>query len=338
MITATPSFTATFTPSPSPTRALNPDAVVTGQAAALRIEPNLESPAVTTLALNTALRLEGRSADNAWLRVSLLNGQGDGWVASSDVVVFIDLDSLLILGGSAPANRPFSLATPTLVSTQTAGSGLPFRAYDFAACGDTYWEGDGLGASLETLAFQGRYPRFAMRPIRVYLYGLGNLSAEQAEQWELAISQAFAELSQAVTLERVALSDLDFFQPSVPLPALLQDQRVDMIWHILAPESYAQNALCASESLSCAQVAYTGAVRGGPLKFVSMVYVQADAPDPKAALLQAALPALGLWAQSATPQDIAAPLTQATRLSARDVATLRCLYNAPPYGDSNLGE
>jgi len=58
----------------------------------------------------------------------------------------------------------------------------------------------------------------------------------------LAIAQSFAEVSQAVQLERVYLDDLNFFVPFVPMATLLADARVDMIWHIAARPVFDENA------------------------------------------------------------------------------------------------
>jgi predicted Zn-dependent protease len=55
-------------------------------------------------------------------------------------------------------------------------------------------------------------------------------------------------------------------------------------------------------------------------------------------LLEAAIHALGLWVQSGQPTDIGAADGTATQLSPRDVATLRCLYSAPPYGDGIIDD
>jgi len=46
------------------------------------------------------------------------------------------------------------LTTPQPVTQADQGTGAPFLPYNFAACGDTYWEGDGLGASMENLSFE----------------------------------------------------------------------------------------------------------------------------------------------------------------------------------------
>ena len=353
-ITLTPSFTPTdtvefiptetptmtFTPSLSPTRVLNPDALVGQIPAPLRIDPAADAIAIAELPPNTALGIDARTPDDAWLQIHLLNGQGNGWVAITDLIVFVNLDDVPLAAGfvtPTPSPTPiFGLPTPQTVTDETAGTGADFLDYNYFTCGDTYWEGDDLGFSMEDLAFDGRYPRFAVDPVRVYVHGLDTVGAER-DAWELAISQSFAELSQALRLERVLLDDLEFFQPSVPMETILADRRVDMVWHVSNAASFADNAPC-SDPYICSQYAFRGAVRGGPLRFGSATFISTDAPDRKAALLEAAIHALGLWVQSAQPDDIAAVDGGATRLSPRDVATLRCLYNAPPYGDAVLDE
>lgn len=338
ILSPTPSPTLTLTPSITPTRVVNPDAVVGGSPAPLRIAPRLTAEAVTDLPSGTTLGIDAKSADGDWLQVRLLNGMGNGWVAASDVVIFKDLQTVPIFGATGTPTLPLrperaDLITPQAVTTETAGTGVAFLPYNFAACGDTYWTGDGLGASMEDLAYKGRYPRFAAQPIRVYVYGLNALPAEDQAAWEFVIAQTFAELSQAVQLERVYLDDLNFFAPFVPMTTLLADVRVDMVWHLTPRHVFEEDAPC-EDSESCSAYGFRGAVMGGPLRFGGLVYVPTDVPNKKAALLHAALHALGLWVHSSQPTDILGISSRAERMSARDIATLRCLYTAPPYGDA----
>ncbi len=68
-------------------------AVVRGSGAVLREQPG--GAAITTLKLATAVTAVGRTADNAWLKVVLADGQ-EGWVQKSEVVAF-GLDQLPVL-------------------------------------------------------------------------------------------------------------------------------------------------------------------------------------------------------------------------------------------------
>jgi hypothetical protein len=219
------------------------------------------------------------------------------------------------------------------------GDGLPFLPYDFAACADTYWIGDGLGLSMEDVVVAGRYPRFAVDPVKVYVYGLDDILGDARADWELAISQAFAEIGQGVRLERVFLDDLAFFQPWVPMSTILADRRVDMVWHIVPQEDFAVNALpiCSDEN-ACSQYAFEGAVMGGPLDFGSAVYLHQNVANKTQALIHATLHALGLWVHSPHPEDLLANNSRTEHLSPRDIQSLRCLYNAPPYGDGVIGD
>jgi predicted Zn-dependent protease len=58
-----------------------------------------------------------------------------------------------------------------------------------------------------------------------------------------------------------------------------------------------------------------------------------DVPEKRRTLVHATLHALGLWIHSDQPDDLLARSGIAQRMSLRDIQTLRCLYNAPPYGD-----
>src|SRR5690606_13846916 len=128
----------------------------------------------------------------------LLNGTGGGWVRTADVILFVDRAAIPVEGGGVlntggeRGTLRDDLIEPPLVGTENAGSGIPYLPYNFAACGDTYWLGDGASFTMEDLAYQGRYPRFSRPVVRVYVHGL---VGEEAD-WELAISQAFAQISQ----------------------------------------------------------------------------------------------------------------------------------------------
>jgi hypothetical protein len=218
---------------------------------------------------------------------------------------------------------------PQFITDANIGTGIPYFAYEYATCGDTYWTGDSLSYSMEDFAYQGRYPRFRNQPIRVYVHGL---PAEGDPAWELAISQTFALLSQAVRLERVEARDLEFFQPWVTMDTLLADARVDMVWHIADAQDFNANAPC-ENPYSCSQFGFSGLVMGGPLRFGGILYVPRNTANKVPTLLHAAIHALGLWVHSPIANDLMAEIYAADRLSPRDIATLRCLYNAPPYGD-----
>jgi hypothetical protein len=340
-ITATP--TDTPIPSDTPTRVVNPDAIVGDHPAPLRVAPAEDALAVTELPVGTALGIDLRTADNLWLQIHLLNGMGNGWVATADLIVLTNLNVIEIYGGdsSTPSGiesptAPFTIADdlmpPQKIDLNALGNGLPFQPYNYGACGLTYWTGDGVGLSMEDLVVAGRYPRFAADPIYLYVYGIGEMLGEDRADWELAISETIAELSQAVRLERVFLDDLDFFQPWVPMETILADRRVDMVWHIVPAEEYAANVPCSDEN-SCSQYAFEGAVMGGPLRFGGAVYTRLDVPEKRRTLVHATLHALGLWIHSDQPDDLLARSGIAQRMSLRDIQTLRCLYNAPPYGD-----
>lgn len=328
--------TATFTPSASPTRVLNPDAVVGANGADLLIEPAPEAQSVTRLESGVALDIAGRTPDSQFFRIQLVSGQGSGWVRAFDVIVFLPLDFIPMITESgeiitptAPAPPASDLIEPQFVTDADVGAGQQFLPYEYAVCGDTYWLGDGNNYSMENFAFQGRYPRFAAQPIRVYVHGL---PPEGDPTWELAISQAFAQLSQAVTFVRVEARDLEFFQPFVTLDTLLADTRIDMVWHITDPTTFAEDAPC-NNPYSCSEFGFRGLVMGGPLRFAGIVYIPSDSPRKVPALVHAATHALGLWVHSPNAGDLLAADYATDRLSPRDIATLRCLYNAPPYGN-----
>jgi|GEM_PF-4027785 len=353
--TFTPSITPseTFTPTIAltPTRVSNPDAVVGSFPAALRIAPQDDAQSIADIAPNTAIFIDQRTPQDEWFQVRF--ALGSGWVSAEDVIVLIDLGQVPIYSSGqpeppvvetlAPNQNPVNPSNPSIhadlnplptVDPEDDGDGVPYQDYDFAVCGDTYWTGDGVQFSMEDVAYEGRYPRFSQLPIRVYVYGLIDLEdRDLREAWELAISQVFAELSQAVPLERVVADDLVFFEPWVPLETLLADRRVDMVWHIVPAEVYGANAPC-DDPFACSVYGFDGAVLGGPLQFGSMVYIPNNVPDKKKILLHNAIHALGVVAHSGNPLDVMSPIRQAGSMTARDINTLRCLYNAFPYGDA----
>lgn len=335
-LTPTDTPTATFTPSATPTRALNPDAVVGVSGADLLIEPEVGATAVTRLQSGAAVEVDFRTPDSQFFQIRLLNGQGNGWVRAADLILFIPLESIPIQGeagelvtATLPPPPPSDLTEPQFVGEPEMGTGQLYLPYEYALCGDTYWTGDGLSYSMENFAVNGRYPRFKNQPIRVYVHGL---SVNGDPEWELAISQTFALLSQAVRFERVEARDLEFFQPWVTMQTLLADNRLDMVWHIAAPTDFEQQAPCDNPN-SCSEWRFSGLVMGGPLRFGGLIYLPSDTDRKVPALLHAAMHALGLWVHSPISEDLMAEIYTADQLSARDVATLRCLYNAPPYGD-----
>lgn len=272
----------------------------------------------------TSFRVLGRSGDDRYLKIELINGVGQGWIALSDqVVLFVPLDQVQV--ATLDQLGDTDLIAPQFVTNQNAGSGLAFVPYDYHACGDTTWTGDSLSFSMEALGYEGRYPRFARDPIKLLVY---YENQQVDDEWEIAIAETLAQLSQGVTIQRVFLDDFDTFSPPIPMDVLLQDQRVDLIWYILDTFT----APC-NNTRSCSRYAFQGAVKGGPLRFVGEVFVPRDSLDQRAALLHGSLHALGLWVHSPNPEDILHPNSAAVVLSERDIRTLRCLYNAPPYGD-----
>lgn len=340
-----PPATLTQSPTPSqvPTRALNPDGVISENPAALLVEPGGES--VGQLDARSPLTIQGRTADNRWLQIALLNGRGSGWVDAASVIAFITLDEVPIFGGVPQVAEPAD--TAPLAISQNIGEGPNLVPYDYAACGETYWAGtvanreqiltatpQPAAFSMPTVSVAGRYPRYAGQPIRVVILGAG-LGDTELIEWEAAISRVFAELSQAVTLQRAFADDLDFFSPIVPPETLLADLRVDMIVYLTEPSLYAEIAPC-DNPLRCAQMVWRGPIIEGPLRLGSYVWVSAASNDRQRDLLHAMAHGLGLYTHSDSPDDLMFPAPFRDTLSERDVAALRCLYNAPPFGDGVL--
>ncbi|NJL94585.1 MAG: hypothetical protein HC915_13100 [Anaerolineae bacterium] len=334
-VTLPPALLPTATPSLVPTRPRNPDAVIGQQPSPLLSAPSSAASTGELLAPLTALLLEGRTLDLAYFQVRLLDGRGSGWVSAADVVLFGDPRTVPLasaaLPGPAEALLPDDLINPPRLSPENEGRGPAFVRYDYAACGETYWLGDGPTFSMEDFAFQGRYPRFAQPTIRLYVYYGGEPDPALRDAWEGAVVHALAQLSQVLQIERVQGDDLAFFQPVVPMQTLLAESQVDLVWHILPRADFEQAAPC-QNPFSCALLGLDGAVRGGPLRFSGATYLPNDLTPPRrqAALLHTALHALGLWIHSANPIDVLYPNSANRVLSARDVNTLRCLYAAPP--------
>src|SRR5690606_4181820 len=135
--------TATFTPSLTPTRVVNPDAVVGDNPTLLLVEPSAGAESVNELAAGSAVGAIVITPDGEYLRVRLLNGTGGGWVRTADVILFVDRAAIPVEGGGVlntggeRGTLRDDLIEPPLVGTENAGSGIPYLPYNFAACGDT---------------------------------------------------------------------------------------------------------------------------------------------------------------------------------------------------------
>lgn len=169
-----------------------------------------------------------------------------------------------------------------------------------------YWEGAGDTPPMEAYANEGRYPRFDEVPIAVFL------DAQAAAEWQQALDHSLAELQGVVPLRRG--------ERAAPLQI-----------RVLSPLQFWLLSPCEWQTDGC------GVLNIGPNGPEGWVWVRENPSLPlEHLLLHEIIHALGLRVHSPHPGDVmyngqdAAP----TRLSPRDVATLRYLYQQPAWENS----
>lgn len=185
---------------------------------------------------------------------------------------------------------------------------------DPALFGETYWDGIGDGYTLETYTRSGgRHLRFYEFPVKVFVSG-GD------EAWSSIVNQAIAQLSTVVPMERVA-----------------SEPEATLVIFIMPPDEYERWSGCPqAETVGCAAILDMGDFGGGDTyhRILGDVYINTNVTNKLGAILHEMLHALGVMVHSPNENDIMFPYeTQATRLSQRDLNTLRRLYANPSYAD-----
>jgi predicted Zn-dependent protease len=178
-----------------------------------------------------------------------------------------------------------------------------------------YWEGDGSGITMEFYFEDGRYLRFYEFPVTVY-YDPGDVT-EGANVWAYAFENALRELNQVVQIE-----------------ATDDRENANIIISVVPPEQLA-TACVIREVGVLAGCASMGRIGGATKPFVrGLAFVATDSHNPVGVVLHELLHALGVVVHSPDPDDIMYfEETQIKKLSARDLNTLRRLYDSPSYGD-----
>jgi hypothetical protein len=211
----------------------------------------------------------------------------------------------------SPTPRPFVTSTPRPTDTPFAPRG-PIVTIDPAQFGDTYWDGNGDGTTMELYYANGRYWRFYEFPVTVYYESEGN-----SPVWDYALKNAITEINQVVQMERTD-----------------DEGEADIVLKIVDPYEVAEE--CEVSDIFVVAGCATFRTWGGSARpnFRGFAFVSTDAVYPSSAVLHELVHALGIVVHSASRDDIMYfQETENSYLSVRDINTLRRLYNSPSFGD-----
>jgi hypothetical protein len=221
-----------------------------------------------------------------------------------------------------PTWTPIPSNTPLFIPTWTPyWEGTPLSTADPRQFGDHYFEGVGDGFTLDKFTRSGgRYLRFYEFPIKVWFgpYGGGLLNEPV---WEAAVRNAVNEISQVVPMELVA-----------------NEPEATLVVYLVDPESYELYSKCSAvETLGCAVILDLGDFGGGDV--YHRIYGEAwlniyEITNPYSVILHEMLHAVGLMVHSPNENDVMYPFENGvSRLTRRDLNTLRLLYANPSYAD-----
>lgn len=176
---------------------------------------------------------------------------------------------------------------------------------------NTYWTGDGDGSMWDHQFEDGTFGRFAIQPVNVWVGAYGNVALTDVH--EAGIQNALAQIAQVVPIQRVES------RVFAHMTVWLMDDR-----------EFAEHAACGSidMSIGCTVPIFTEA---GIMLNTIWLRVTEDRFDTL--LLHELTHGLGILVHSPDPQDImyAYDEGQPARYTARDLDTLRALYNAPAF-------
>lgn len=214
------------------------------------------------------------------------------------------------VNGYLPGSAPQSIIQNPINSGALPNVATP----DPTQFGETYWDGSGDGVTMEYLVIDGRYRRFYKFPIKLYVPRV------ETQVWELAINNALAEVNRVVPIERT-------YDPAV----------ADVTLEILQPAAVQRRCVglnVTTRVVGCGTIDY----RGGLIQPVitGQALVATDTNNPAGTVLHELLHALGVVVHSPYADDVMYyQETQqlVTKLSTRDVNTMKRLYASPSYAD-----
>ncbi len=194
------------------------------------------------------------------------------------------------------------------------GKSGPVATPDPAIFGDTYWEGNNDGITMEYFTINGRYRRFYQYPVKLYVHNIPTAI------WAGAVDNALREIGQVVPIELTTNPDL-----------------ADITLEILSPEAVQRRCVGLSFTarvVGCGAIDYQGGIVEPIIKGKALV--STDTNNPYGTVLHELLHTMGIVVHSPDPRDIMyyAETNQLhTTLTQRDINTLRRLYASPSYAD-----
>lgn len=197
--------------------------------------------------------------------------------------------------------RPTATDAPTFAAPSTANP---------SNFGDTYWEGTDDGSNMETYVNRrGQYLRFYRFPVLVYVIN-GDTQARQN-----AVDGALKDINQIVPIRTTEDSDeADIVLEFIPQETLQVRCETD-------------NALV----VGCGTIDYFGGGFAEPIIRGTALISTEPQFNLKSTIIHELLHALGIFSHSPNPNDIMYfQEAGVTRMSQRDINTLRRLYEGSP--------
>lgn len=142
--TFTPTPVVYFTSTPVPTIAPNAEVCAVCGGLRLRDTPGTAGTILSELAASTPLFIIGRTEDNNWVQVTLMDGSG-GWVSVGYLAVYVDLNSVAVTGVAENTATTGTVGASNVVSGISSNARTIFldglakgnSAYSFTRVGDS---------------------------------------------------------------------------------------------------------------------------------------------------------------------------------------------------------